>query len=362
MKHARIIILLLAFLLTACNITQKNKEELIHTRSSASDNFKTAECVISDLHRTSSSQGIFIQTREDILFTGDAKGILTSIKVANRQSVEAGDTLAIIKYDTSLYATDLEKSKVIIENAEKTLQAEKKTWEENMALLVNDLRDMTPQEVQMAGLRIEKAKLEFEWYVYDAEQKIRQLNQDMERLLEKFEEVIITAPESGTIANIMYLEGAEIEPGRVVMSIDRIDPMRRLAMSSTPANFRYNMEVMIDVRGEKYPGRVVSNPMADGFGFNQSSVTFIVAFDDPDLLKSVETANTSCTIMGTRDLLTDVMVVPNEAIFEVFRRKYVQLLEDGVIKKRYVQTGLSTSEVTQIITGLKPRDRVLLKY
>ena len=346
-KASKWAIIFIAFIFSACSAAETVMEELINTNLSAAGNYIIVESTIGDFTRVHTFQGHFTQIQEDIIFKSDADGILKSFEVSNRQFVEAGDVLAIIGYDTAPYTTALEKLRIDLGHAESDLQIEKEIRLKNISEISG--------EGQIAGIRMERAILEYELFIYSAGQRIDKLRQEIENILEKFEDVVIKAPVSGTVRGIILNPGAEVMANRPIMHIDHVNTLR-FYINAAPGILRYNMEVIIETGGIKYPGRIVSNPTADGFGYDETSLTFLVDFDGGGPADVNTSAPLSVTAIHE---FLNILTVPNTAVFNEFDRRYVQIFEDGAIKKRYVQIGVTTAGTVQIITGLKPGEILL---
>ena len=55
----------------------------------------------------------------------------------------------------------------------------------------------------------------------------------------------------------------------------------------------------------------------------------------------------------------DVILVPTNTIIEKDEKKFVYTIEENIIKKRFIKTGISSWESTQILEGLKEGDPVI---
>ena len=57
----------------------------------------------------------------------------------------------------------------------------------------------------------------------------------------------------------------------------------------------------------------------------------------------------------------DVIVLPRRVVRSYLGRRYVQILEDGLVKERDVQTGLETPTEVEIVRGLEPGQQVIIR-
>ncbi len=57
---------------------------------------------------------------------------------------------------------------------------------------------------------------------------------------------------------------------------------------------------------------------------------------------------------------TDVLLVPSRAITRQGQETYVQVLKDGIIEERMIQTGISDFQFTEVISGLSEGEQVVV--
>jgi len=351
-----------ALLLASCAAVESGAAaDLMQISSRAPTNYRTVECVAGAVVKEFSSQASIDYGVERVLYSGDDVGKLVDLYTFNRQPISKGDLIAEIELDVVMLSDELEKLRLNVENAETFLALEMESIRDGIAEMTAALADTGPREAEVLKLRIEKAKLEYEYYVYDAELKINGWKKEMAEINEKLLGVKIYAPTDGFVTGLTTISrGEAIEPGTVVLYIYFNDNFR-FQFTAETSNFRYNMDVDIIVANDlSYPGRIISDPLSenpDG-GSMEFKVELVTPPDDPLAFLNL-ISNRRITISGKAVELTGVPVLPYNSIYNENGRRYVMLLEDNIVKKRYVQIGLFTNQTAEIVSGVRLGDLIL---
>ena len=350
-----------AAVLSSCGQAEVRTADIAQMTTRAPVNYKTVEIVNGDIVREINSQATLDYDVETIYFTGDDVGKLGDLHFFNRQAVSKGDLLMEIELDVVYFTDELEKLRLNILNAERFLELEKESMRDNIAESAERLLGADPYEAEINKLRIEKAKLEYEYYVYDAELRINGWKKDMAEIEKKLEGVKIYAPIDGVLGNITTLSrGEAVMPGTQLMQIYYNDDLR-LRVNADPANLRFNMEVTVTVANDTtYRGIVISDPTAanqDG-GLMDFMVRITERPGDYGAFLNLLSSR-RLTVTGKSVNILDVPVMPYNAVYNENNKRYVFLIEDNIMKKRYVQLGLFNFQSAEIVSGLRLGDRVL---
>ncbi len=111
--------------------------------------------------------------------------------------------------------------------------------------------------------------------------------------------------------------------------------------------------------GVPIPGRIEA--LAPGATLKQGSTVFqaTINFTPPDGVVPREGMAANVDITAQRK--DNVLILPNRAFETVGKRQYVTLKEGGTTRKVEVVTGLSNSTDTEVISGLREGQVVVLK-
>ena len=335
--------------------------DLVQISSRAPSNYRTVETVKGDVLREYSAQASIDYNVEAVLYQGEDIGKLKEVHTFNRQQVKAGDLIAEIELDNALLTDEREKLRLNIENAESYLELEKESIRDGIAEMSASLAEAPARDADILKLKIEKAMLEYEYHVYEAELTINGWKKDMAEIEKKLLGVKIYAPIDGLVFNVTTISrGDAIEPGTLILHLYYNESLR-LNLNADPANFRYNMEVEIAVANDlTYKGRIISDPVAanpDGGSLDFKIEILDAPSDTVAFLNLI--SNRRITVTGKSTELIGVPVIPYNTIYNENGKRYVMLLEDNIVKKRYIQLGLYNFQAAEIVSGLRTGDRVL---
>ena len=200
-------------------------------------------------------------------------------------------------------------------------------------------------------------EVELDRFVLQQEHTVEQLQKALDDLLEQNATAAVLAPAAGQISTLIYKQPNEhVDFGETLAKL--FDPSVRLVrVQDNSGNFRYNMPVTVTTGRNKdrvsYPGRVVAadNLLPEG---QRTGYAYIVMDEQPD----AELTNTQVAIQPVR--VDDVMIVPRRALTMTNGKASVNLLEDGMVRKRYVYNVAYTPSDAWLMKGVSAGDTVIL--
>ena len=279
--------------------------------------------------------------------------------VARGDDVKAGDVLATFQLESD--AVDMASRQQQLKNAkeelEKSVEQQQETIAEMQMSLLN-VKDALERELLV--LKIARAELSLEQYIYRQERTIAQLEEGIAELEEKMADNALIAPADGVILEVNFKrKGERVYAGETLIQMYRTDGML-LRIENAEGNFRYGMEVTVEVGAnnksrQTMSGRVVGAdtlvPVAERSGYAY------IEFENPENLKLVRTA-----VQGAGIYLDDVMLLPRGAVELAGGKNYVTRLEDGVPGVRYVNCILVTGgKQAWVIQGLETGDEIIIE-
>ena len=337
-------------------------------------NYQLWEVKPSALERRMSSQVNITHLNEQPLFFKEWGGRLKAIYVALNQSVKEGDLLAEITFDENMLNAEIqrrqiqnESDRMIFENEQErrldSINDMRMAKMETEALLAslwgnNEESRLVQNDLQIWDVRIKKALAEHAFYSYETEYNLMQQQVEIAKLQKKLEGEQIYAPFDGIIWQVSYIPvGRYVQPDERVMTIyDPEDYVLYFQGEST--NYRYNMDLNVEIRNAgTHSGRIIYNPDApDEMEYNPY---FLVQFAEKPM-EYDELRNKTMTIQARTFYVDGVLTVPVRGIRNEDAKKYVFILEDGVVKKRYIQQGLVTPDSVQILSGVSEGDMIVM--
>jgi len=183
---------------------------------------------------------------------------------------------------------------------------------------------------------------------------------------ENLEDAKLTAPFDGTVAAINISEGdlvTSATPAMALLTPDALEVELTLGETDLPTVRVGQKGVIIfdAILDKAYPLTVTEIGLAPTI--EQGVVTYLATaqLDGFDANADVRPAP---GMSGAAVILTeeksDVLAVPNQAIRRRGQDRVVEVVVDGKLETRFVQTGISDAENTEILSGLKPGDVVTL--
>ncbi len=189
-------------------------------------------------------------------------------------------------------------------------------------------------------------------------EKTRLEGQDAER---KYKAVLngIVADFNGVISDLNVVEGATVQEGTQLMVLESIDNVCVEFQAS-----KYALETLvlgqpaeIIISGKSYTGTVSKiNHIAEENTSGTATVAARIHIDNPD-------ENIFLGLDAKLKILTasekGVLQVPVEAVNVDSQGEFCYLIENGILVKKYVKTGISSETYIQILDGLSENQEIV---
>lgn len=293
---------------------------------------------------------------EDLAFLLDDR-LIERVEVKKGDIVSEGDLLAAV--DVGDLEEEIEELEYQISHKSLELKhtLELKAFDVNSAQVIYDHTAKTQSD-----------KEELQEKLKDLDEKYHDTIQDMEdslainqKRLAKYKEELsggqLIAGISGEITYIASpLSDTYSEKETKVITISNLDSCYFIADDVTYANFfkdgeSYNVVYKKDKK-ETYAEVTPVNPES---WQEQGQMCFKPVNDE------IFESGLNGTIYMELEKKSNVLCIPNDALHEAEEGMFVYVLENELLNMRYVETGLSGMEVTEIVSGLEQGDIVVLK-
>ena len=235
-------------------------------------------------------------------------------------------------------------------------------WED---LLTQAKKDLADVETKLQEAKADKSSAEAS-IVNDNKLASSQLSQEKAKLTTqdaqtKYQEALngIVADFDGVVTELTAVDGATVQEGTQLLVLESYDEVcvEFQASKYDLENLAVGQKAVIDISGKKYEGSVSRiNKMASP---NSSGVPMVAArvhIDNPD-------ENVYLGIEARLQITTaqndDTLLVPVEAVNIDNDGNFCYLIENGVLVKRYITTGISSSDYIEITDGLSEQDTVV---
>lgn len=169
----------------------------------------------------------------------------------------------------------------------------------------------------------------------------------------------ITADFNGVVSKTAVVEGSTVTQGMELLTLQNTD---RVDVDVNISKYDYdkvaeNQKAAITLAGKNYEGTVTSvSHMAVQNEKGASLISARVRIDHPDenVFLGVDA---KVTIQAAS--AQDVVVLPAEVVNIGKEGSFCYTLEDGVISRRNIETGLTSDEYIEVVSGLKEGDTVI---
>ncbi|WP_110113378.1 efflux RND transporter periplasmic adaptor subunit [Bacillus sp. CGMCC 1.16541] len=189
-------------------------------------------------------------------------------------------------------------------------------------------------------------------------QQQQQANQAVAQAEELVKATRLTAPISGTVAEIGIVEGGIAAPNvPVVTVVDQRDIAATFQVNSyqvSQLKSGNNATVTFDGVDQEFPSKIQTvSPTADP---QTSLFTVKVPVSNP---QNVIKGGMKATAMVTIDSITDALVVPKEAILYEESEPYVFIAKDNRVTRTPISLGFASGDVYQVVEGLAEKDVIV---
>lgn len=235
-------------------------------------------------------------------------------------------------------------------------------WED---LLTQAKKDLADVETKLQEAKADKSSAEAS-IVNDGKIASSQLSQEKTKLTvqdaqNKYQEALngIVADYDGVVTDLSATQGATVQEGTQLLVLESYDEIcvEFQASKYDLENLAIGQKAVIDISGKEYKGTVTKiNKMATP---NSSGVPMVAArvhIDNPD-------SNVYLGIEARLKITTaqrqDALLVPVEAVNIDNDGNFCYIIENGALVKKYITTGISSSDYIEVTDGLSEKEEVV---
>lgn len=208
-----------------------------------------------------------------------------------------------------------------------------------------------------------------------AEAQVAQAQVNVEIAEQRLADAELRAPASGRIADLNLLVGDTVAPGTPVATL--VDTDRFHVLVNIDETEIGQIEVGQDVRVtlDAYPDLVLQGEVSR-VSLSGTNVQGIVVYEvRVDIQDELQDAALRPLMTAAADIIVarkpDALLVSSRALRRDAQGRYVEVVEDGVLKRVDVQVGASNTEFIEVLDGLeegqqvvvgRPRDSLLQQF
>ncbi|MDD8020048.1 MAG: efflux RND transporter periplasmic adaptor subunit [Acidobacteriota bacterium] len=342
---------------------------------------KVAMAEIKDLEKRIKSPGE-VYTERNIILKAEVSGVLKRLYVQEGRHVHQGEILAELddtSYRLNLEEKEAERLKALSELLlDRLFQEQGLTTaksEENLNLKKAEEAFKKAQQSYKDGLisqaQFERARLDYELAQIGSGLKRDEIIASSKGLTQaevstkiarmELEKTKITAPFSGIITGIKVAPGESIETGRELFTLVDVSQLKITAkvLETEVSKIKAGREA--DIRFSAFPGRVFKGEV--------TAVSPIINKEDKTCSVFIGLNNQGEEIKpgmhAEIEIVTEIfperLLVPQAAVLVRGGRPLVFVIENGLAKWRYIQTGQENEQYVEVLDGVKEGEPVIIE-
>lgn len=282
-----------------------------------------------------------ISAKEQFRLLSKISGEVLEIDKENGSEVKKGERIALLDNQKQIDA-----AKYSVEQAK--AQAEVARDSRDRLATLKESGDISVQDFEAADAQAKAA---------EAQVKAAKLNYDTQVEFSK-----ITAPSDGILQNSILVKGAFIPQGTQLATLMGAGSQQVLfsATEELVKNLSVGQSIMLEKGKESYPGTIteISSVLLPETGLFPVKAE-VENTDFPEGSKA--------KISLTKDSRTSVNVLPLNVLYYENGEAFVYVFEgtdgnEGLLRKKKVELGLSGEESAEILSGLSDRDKVVSSW
>jgi HlyD family secretion protein len=333
-----------------------------------------------------------VEAKRDAILQFGTGGTVAAIHVARGAKIAQGQLLASL--DTRYYQKEVEaaagqveeaaarKSKTLkgateeaiqqqrlqLQSAQNQLDKAKREWEQGQKLFAGGAISQSEWNdrkwaVDQAQIAVNNAKLALDELLKGAQPEdiamanasLKQAAGQVERAKKSLNDTKIVAPFAGTVVNVSKQVGEQANPGEEIIHLVDLSEVKVSLDVTNELISQFREKAKVQVIGED--GRK-----------NEGTVTFVSPVVDKQTGKfrvEVTVPNPKGEWRGGMVATVEIprtingFLVPLESVGVSESKHYVMAVENGVIVKREVKTGQLIGDQMEIVSGVKPGDKLL---
>lgn len=342
---------------------------------------KVAMAEIKDLEKRIKSPGE-VYTEKNVILKAEVSGILKKLHVQEGKHVRQGELLA--ELDDTSYRLRLEENEAARLKALSELLLDRLFQEPGLtAPKTEDNTDLKKAEEAfkkaekayrdglISQAQFERARLDYELAQIGSGLKRDEIiasskgltqaevNAKIARL--ELEKTRITAPFSGIITGIKVAPGETIDTGRELFTLVDVSQLKITAKVLETEVSKIKVGREADTRFSAFPGRVFTGEVV--------AVSPIINKEDKTCSVFIGLNNPAEEIKpgmhAEIEIVTEIfprrLLVPQAAVLVRGGRPLVFVIENGLAKWRYIQTGQENQEYVEVLDGVKEGEPVIVE-
>ena len=346
---------------------ESSADQIIQTDTEQQPHFGDYE----ELVRSGSLTPIALKV-DTFMFT-ESPAFFGKILVSNGDIVEVGQPI---------FTYTLETSEAKLEEARRGLLRAQESYEQGIASREKTIEETKERQslasniydYRILTLQLEKLDLELQQYIRSQERQIAKLSESLAEMEADASVKTYTAEAAGIISFDSRLTRYKTGDPMQEEAISFSDPSSYRFCFSSANGFRYGMTVEVTYgpnnRKQTVEGRIVASDdileteeaaLRSSIAYNNDNI-FVIEIEGIDPSTIVEEAsNLSNQVSAVKRFLKDVLLVGRRALSMDGGQYYVQVVEDGSLRKQFVSIGCNGTNYCWVVGGLSGNETVYVR-
>lgn len=339
---------------------------------------KVAAVRVADLEKRIKSPGE-VFTERKVILKAEVKGILSRLLVEEGLKVQASQVLA--ELDDTPYRLQLEQDEASRLKALSELLLDHLFQQPELKSNASDLESLKKAEgtflkakaAYKQGLisqaELDKARRDYELAlignglkrdeIIAASKGLTQAEINVKRARMELEKTKITAPFSGVITQVKVSPGENIEAGREICTLVDLSQLKIEAKVLETLIGKIKVGREADVHFSAYPGKVFKGRVAAISPLvspTERTCSVFIHLDNPS---GEIKPGMHAEVEIVSDIFPGRLLVPQAAVLVRGGRPLVFVVENGLAKWRYIQTGEENEHYVEVLDGVREGEQVI---
>lgn len=278
--------------------------------------------------------------------------------VNRKQKVKAGDVLAVLSLETD--EVTLASRRMELKNTQESYERQKLEKQEAIEEMLERLSQTKERyEREIQTLQIQRAQLAMEQYCYQQECLIDDLQEVITEMEEEIQQTMIISPVDGMVTDLFFKRsGDRVNKGDNLITVSSTEGML-LRLKDNNGRFRYGMPVEISF-GPLKSRRVVTGRVVGEDSMLPAERQNGYAYIRMDPYEEDKTRFVQPSVSANEWFLDGVICINRRAAVLDSGKHYVSKLEDGIVRKRYINIAMQSNTQLWVLQGLEEGETIII--
>jgi len=274
--------------------------------------------------------------------------------------LKGNQNLEKIQREIELAVLDIDKTEEKLsekENLRNNLLSENSNFDvRNLDKEIENLKaQIIRQNITLEGIqqKYETAKANLEIEIESYEIQVAEVKKQLESTK-------LYAPKDGMVFTLQNIEEGEyVSAYRTILTIVAIEDVQLKYTGINASKFEVGMKVTFTLDKDELPGEVISAPSYYSKDAPDSIKEAVIMSIEGLTVEKLFSLRSDIRVTLVLEQQQDAIIIPKSLLNNYLGFKYVYVLENGMKKQRFVETGIDNNVDVEIIKGLNQGDKLI---